>query len=267
MRDFNGKVVVITGSSMGIGRNLAEKLAAKGARIVLNSRGETQLMELSRSMSASGYEVLAVQADVSRLSDCQMIVEAAISRFGRIDLLINNAGVNMLGRLEDIEPASLSLTMEVNYHSALYMTRLCLPYLKEYQGGLVFISSAAGIHGLPLHTGYSAAKMALRALAEGVKAELSGTGVYVGIAYVGITENQPGKTIYNSKGEKIAKEDVKRYGMQPIPMVTDGIIHMIEQRKFMRTFSFLGKLNAIMNRISPALVQYILTRAYLKKGW
>ena len=93
------------------------------------------------------------------------------------------------------------------------------------------------------------------------------TGVYVGIAFVGLTQNEPGKMIYNGAGEKIPKEDVSIFGLQPISVVAGGIIRMIEQRKFRHTFSFIGKLNAFLNRISPELIQYILTRAFLKKGW
>jgi NAD(P)-dependent dehydrogenase (short-subunit alcohol dehydrogenase family) len=267
MKNFEGKVVVITGSSMGIGKAIAEKLAAKGARLVLNSRGETLLEAVRKDFASRGHEVLAVPADVANLEDCKKIVDAAIQRFGRIDYLINNAGVNMRGRVEDILPEALRIVMDVNYNGALFMTRLCLPHLKASRGGVLFISSLAGIHGLPLHTPYSAAKMALRALAEGLRAELFGTGVYVGITYVGLTQNEPGKTIYNGVGERIPKEDVSVFGLQPIPEVAEGIVRMISQRKFQHTFTFLGKLHALLNRISPELVQYILTRAFLKKGW
>ena len=267
MKNFEGKVVVITGSSMGIGKAIAEKLAAKGARLVLNSRGEILLEEVRKDFVSRGHEVLTVPADVANLEDCKKIVAAAIQRFGRIDYLINNAGVNMRGRVEDILPEALSMIMDINYNGALFMTRLCLPHLKASRGGVLFVSSVAGIHGLPLYAPYSAAKMALRALAEGLRSELFGTGVYVGIAFVGLTQNEPGKMIYNGTGEKIPKEDVSIFGLQPISVVAGGIIRMIEQRKFRHTFSFIGKLNALLNRISPELIQNILTRAFLKKGW
>lgn len=267
MKNFEDKVVVITGSSMGIGKALAEKLAAQGAKVVLNSRGEAQLQEVCQTLTARGHAVLGIAADVAKLKDCQRIVEGAVQHFGRIDLLINNAGVNMRGRVEDTRPEALHLAMDVNYLGALYMTRLALPQLKANRGGVLFISSVAGIHGLPLHAVYSSAKMALRALAESLRAELYGTGVYVGIAYVGLTENEPGKTIYNGNGEKIPKEDVSFLGLQPISKVAEGIVQMIRQQKFLHTFTFIGKLNALLNRISPALVQYVLTKAFLKRGW
>ena len=218
-------------------------------------------------MLAKGWEVHAVQADVGNLEGCQHIIAETIRHFGRIDLLINNAGVNQRGRLEDTRPEALRLVMDINYLGSLYMTRLALPQLKANQGGVLFISSVAGIHGLPLHGVYSASKMALTALAESLRMELAKMGVYVGIAYVGLTENETGKTIYNGAGEKVPKEDVDIMGLMPIEKVADGIIKMITQQKFKRVFSFLGKLNAILNRISPELVQFILTKAYLKRGW
>jgi len=267
MNRFEGKVIIITGSSLGIGKATAEKLAAMGAKIVLNGREEARLLEVSREFQAHEYEVLAVSADVSVLEDCKRIIDTTIAHYGRIDLLINNAGANMRGCLEDIRPEALRLVMDVNYLGALYMTRFALPHLKASQGGVFFISSVAGIHGLPLHGLYSAAKMALRALAESLRAELSGTGVYVGIAYVGVTENEPGKTIYNEHGEKVPKENQSQLKLQPISSVAAGIIRMIRQRKFQRTFTFIGKLNAILNRISPSLVQFVLTSAFRRRGW
>lgn len=267
MNRFEGKVIVITGSSSGIGKAIAEKLAAQGAKIVLNGRDEARLQEVSRGFQAHGYEVLAVPGNVAVLEDCKRIIDTTLAHFGHIDLLINNAGVNMRGCLEDIRPEALRLVMDVNYLGALYMTRFALPHLKTSRGGVFFISSVAGIHGLPLHGLYSAAKMALRALAESLRAELSGTGVYVGIAHVGLTENEPGKTIYNEQGEKVPKENQSKLKLQPISAVAEEIIGMIRQRTFQRTFTLLGKLNALINRISPALVQFVLTRAFQKRGW
>ena len=150
---------------------------------------------------------------------------------------------------------------------ALYLTRLALPELKRRKGGVLFISSVAGIHGLPLHGLYSSAKMALRALAEALQAETAGTGLYVGLAYIGLTQNEQGKTIYDASGGKMPKVDTPGFKLQPIDQVAEGLVRMIERRKFIHIFTLLGKLTALLNRISPNFVQFILTRAYLKRGW
>lgn len=267
MQDVKDKVIIITGSSMGIGKSMAQQLLRAGARVVLNSRGAERLNQTARAFQEQGFQPLAVPGDVSRLDDCRQLIQKTLQHFGHIDLLINNAGVNMRGRIEDISPEMLPLTMDINYTGALYMAHLALPHLKASRGGLVFVSSVAGVHGLPLYGLYSASKMALQALAESLKAELTGTGVYVGIAYVGLTENEAGKTIYDTNGQKTPKEDVAFLGLQPIDVVAAGIIRMIRRRQFRKVFSIVGKLNAFINRISPGLVQYILTRSYKKQNW
>jgi short-subunit dehydrogenase len=109
--------------------------------------------------------------------------------------------------------------------------------------------------------------MALRALAEALRAETSDSGLYVGLAYVGLTQNEPGKTIYDINGNPIPKVDTKGFKLQPIHQVADGLIHMMEKRRFIRVFTFLGKLTNILNRISPTFVQFMLTQAYKKRGW
>ena len=270
MSFFNDKVVIVTGSSSGIGKALAFNLGAQGAKVVINSRGGEKLEQVAAEMSGKGFDVLAIPANVGKLDDCRQLVEAALNHYGRIDVLINNAGANMHGRVEDTDPEVLHLPLEINYLSALYMTRLCIPALKESRGSVMFVSSLAGIHGLPINAVYSSAKMGLRALAECLKAEFTGTGIYVGIAYVGITENEEGKTIYNAKGEKFVRPDFKMLGMQSIADVAEDILWMIQTRRFKHVFTFPGKLQAFLNSLFPGLVQYLLTKAYLRRynnGW
>lgn len=270
MSFFRDKVVIVTGSSSGIGKALALQLGAQGAKVVINSRGAEKLQQVADELLAKGYDIIAVPANVGKLDECQRLVDATLSHYGKIDVLINNAGANMHGRVEDTDPEVLHLPMEINYLSALYMTRLCLPSLKESKGSVMFVSSLAGIHGLPINAVYSSAKMGLRALAECLKAELTGTGVYTGIAYVGITENEKGKTIYNGKGEKFVRPDFKMLGMQSIADVADDILWMIRTQRFKHVFTFPGKLQAFLNSIFPELVQYLLTKAYLRRyrnGW
>lgn len=270
MSFFRDKVVIVTGSSSGIGKALALQLGEQGAKVVINSRGDGKLQQTADELSAKGYDILAVPANVGKLDECRRLVDTTLQHYGRIDYLINNAGANMHGRVEDTDAEVLHLPMEINYLSALYMTKFCIPALKESKGGVMFVSSLAGIHGLPINAVYSSAKMGLRALAECLKAELTGTGVYVGIAYVGITENEQGKTIYNAKGEKFVRPDFKMLGMQSIADVAADILWMIRTQRFKHVFTFPGKLQAFLNSLFPGLVQYLLTKAYLRRyrnGW
>jgi NADP-dependent 3-hydroxy acid dehydrogenase YdfG len=219
MRD---KVVAITGASKGIGAELARQLAAKGASVVLAARGEKELEEVAEECRKLGAKVVTVKADVTQDRDCQAIVSGAVVAFGRLDVLVNNAGATMWARFEDIKDVSiLKAIMDVNYMGAVYCTKHALPRLRETKGLIVGISSLAGRTGVPTRTGYSAAKHAMVGFFDSLRIELDGSGVavtmiYPGFVATGIRENATGpdgKPILVSpvkEGEVMAVEDCAR---------------------------------------------------------
>src|SRR5262252_6221496 len=160
MRDL---VIIITGASKGIGAELARQMAARGARLVLAARNEAELTAVAdecRKLGATG--VITVKCDVAVEHDCQTLVTAALLAFGRIDVLVNNAGISMWARFEDIRDLSiLDRIMRVNYMGAVFCTAHALPHLKATQGRIVGIASLAGRTGVPTRTGYSASKHAM----------------------------------------------------------------------------------------------------------
>src|ERR1700687_5953528 len=197
-RVMKDMVVVITGASKGIGAELARKMALKGAKLVLAARSEKDLEAVAEECRALGASALSVKADVALERDCQTIVAAARLAFGRIDVLVNNAGMSMWARFEDIEDVSiLERIMQVNYMGAVYCTHYALPHLRETRGRLVGISSIAGRVGVPTRTGYSAAKDAMVGFFDSLRIELAGSGVsvtmiYPGFVATGIRENAAG---------------------------------------------------------------------------
>ncbi|MGB0840362.1 MAG: SDR family oxidoreductase, partial [Chitinophagales bacterium] len=197
---MKGKVVIITGSSIGIGRKMAVLMGQKGAKIVLNARNAKRLETTRKALANQGLEVFAVVGDVSKEEDCEQLIKATIAHYGKLDVLVNNAGIAAEGTVEGASPSVFKKVMDVNYLGSVYPTHYALPHLRASKGNVLFISSAAGIHGIPNFAMYSASKMALTALAESLKIELHGTGVHVGIAYVGFTENDSQKTIYDAQG-------------------------------------------------------------------
>src|SRR5437868_986476 len=155
------RVVVITGASKGIGAELALQLASLGARLVLAARNAKELDAVAGQCKARGASVITVRADVSVDRECAAIMSGAALAFGRIDVLVNNAGASMWARFEDIKDLSiLERLMQVNYMGSVYCTAHALPYLRESHGLIVGISSLAGRTGVPTRTGYSASKHA-----------------------------------------------------------------------------------------------------------
>lgn len=179
----NNTVVLITGSSKGLGRALAHAYADAGARVVINARGETALEATRKELEAKGAQVLAVVADATRPTDIERLVKQAINRFGRIDVLINSAGI--LGpsprpNLADFVASDLAELFRANTIGPILMTQAVLPHMLRQKSGLIInVTSDAGQTGYPGWGGYGATKAALELVTESWAAELEGTGVRV----------------------------------------------------------------------------------------
>lgn len=261
---LQNKVVIITGSSIGIGRTMAQEMCKEGAKVVLNARNEKRLERTFEELKEIGCEVTAIAGDVSKTEDCQKLIDHAINTFGQIDVIVNNAGISMEGSFEDLPPDVFRKVIEVNYLGSIYPTKAAIPYLKKTKGSVIFMGSAAGIRGIPNHAAYSSSKMSLTAIAEALKIELKQSGIHIGLAYVGFTENDKEKTIYDKDGNIVPQPKRDFIKAEPQEVVAKRIIKMIENRTFKQVFTPLGKLNAFMNRFFPFVVGPILSRNYHK---
>ena len=259
--NFSNKVVIITGSNLGIGKSTAIELARRGAKIVLNGRTLERLNSTRQQIEEMGAQVLAVQADVTSFESCTDLMEKVVAHFGQIDVLINNAGVSMRGSFEEVEPEVFKQVMEVNYLGAVNATKASLPFLKESKGRIMYISSVAGIRGLQSISAYCSAKMALTALAESLKIELNDTGIKVGITYVGYTQNDPVKRTIAADGSLIPIEARSEKNAQTTEQVANSILRNIQKGKFKSVLTTLGKLNAVANKLFPRLVDRMLIMA------
>ncbi|MCR9098831.1 MAG: SDR family oxidoreductase [bacterium] len=261
--DWNNKVVLITGSSIGIGRELAAQLLDKGARVVLNARNAGRLSQTLQAFQEQGYQgIAAVPGDVSKPADCARLVEAAQQHFGRLDVVVNNAGISAEGDVGELSPEVFRKVTEVNYLGSVYVTQQALPYLRQNRGTVFFVSSIAAFRGLPGHAVYSASKVALKTLSEALRVEEERHGVHVGIAFVGFTENDPQKAIYDKDGVLIPQPARDFVRQEPVGGVAARIIRMIERREARRIFTLLGKLNGFANLFMPAVAGRILRRSY-----
>ncbi|MGB8330285.1 MAG: SDR family oxidoreductase, partial [Polyangiales bacterium] len=170
---MRNKTVIITGASEGIGRELATRAAALGARLVLAARNEERLAEAVADCEAFGAPALAVRTDVANEEDCRSLIDQAVSRFGNLDVLINNAGISMSTRFDGVDDLSIfERLMRVNYLGTVHCTYHALPHLKRSRGLIVGISSLQGKLGFPLSTGYAASKHAMQGFLDSLRIEL-----------------------------------------------------------------------------------------------
>ena len=161
MNPFKHKVIIITGASSGIGKACAIELAKLGAYICLAARRIEKIDSLKMELIAIGTKAISVKTDVSLENECKTLIDETINTFGKIDILINNAGIAMRSSFEDTDVKVLKKLMDVNFWGAVYFTKFALPYLLEAKGTVVAVSSVAGFQGLPGRIGYSASKYAL----------------------------------------------------------------------------------------------------------
>lgn len=262
--DFNGKVAVITGSSRGIGKGIAMELAKRGASIVLNGRNAARLAEVEAEIRNFSQTVTSICCDISTADGGNTLIRETIERFGKIDILINNAGISMRGNFADLDPSVVKTVFETNVLGAANPAIAAIKHLRETKGSLVFISSLAGIRGLPGTSAYCSSKMALRALAESIRIEEAGNHIHVGLIMVAFTENDENKAVLYADGSKKMLNPRKGKGVQSIDSVVHEVIRNIEKRKFITVLSFIGKLNYFMQARFPMLVEFLI-RKNIKK--
>ncbi|NND31178.1 MAG: SDR family NAD(P)-dependent oxidoreductase [Saprospiraceae bacterium] len=255
---FAGKVALITGSSMGIGRAIATALAQEGARVVLNGRGREKLAATEREFLTRGFEVMAVPADIRFSIHCKKLLRETIRRFGRIDMLINNAGVSSRGPVEEMANSNIKILIDTNYTGTAYLTKYAIPYLRKTKGNLIFINSVGGFRGMPYNSAYTASKAAQAALADALRIELFDSGIHVGIAYVGYTENEPEKKILDTDGHWIYLPKRTNVQLATRESVAKQILKMIRDRTFKVTLTPLGAFTAFMIRYLPNLSEWLL---------
>lgn len=258
--DFRGKVVVITGSSKGIGKAIALEFAARGCSIVLNGRNKEVLKAAEEEVSKRSAKVISVCADVSTPEGGALLIEEAVKVFGRVDILVNNVGVSMRGAVADLEPAVYKTIFESNILGAVNPTIPAIKYLRVTKGSMVFISSNAGIRGLPFLSAYSSSKMALRAIAESIRIEEKENDIHVGLIYVGYTENEGKKETIASDGSRITLLPRKGKGVESRESVAKAVVKNVSKRKFITVLTRLGKLNFLLQPLFPNLVERLIIK-------
>lgn len=266
MSYFKNKTAIVTGSGMGIGKAIALELCRQGANVVLNGRSAERLEKTYQEFLQQGYPVIAVRADVTKASECEAVIQKAVEKFGSIDILVTNASVSMRERFENLQPEIFSQVIESNINGSAFPALKALPHIRKTKGSIVFISSAAGMIGLPTASAYSAGKMALTALAQSLKIELTGSGVHIGIVHVGFTQNDVEKRVLNAKGDLVPVAARPAYLQQTQEQVARAVLSVIRRRKFKAVLSFVGKLNAFVVRFFPDLVIRIVSYSQKRMG-
>jgi len=175
MLDLTGKAAVVTGATRGIGRAIAESLAAHGANVTLSARKEDAVREAAEEIAkrAKGGRVLGVRCDVRSYDDCSALIAKTVEEFGRLDILINNAGIGGMVPVEEMSPETWRSVIETNLNGMFYCTREAIPHLRATRAGFVInIGSLAGKNAFPKGGAYNASKFGVIGFSEALMQEV-----------------------------------------------------------------------------------------------
>jgi short-subunit dehydrogenase len=261
MRD---KVVVITGASSGIGRALALEYARRGALISLAARRIHLLNELKEELP--GAEILTVQTDVTVESDCKNLIDLTLQKYGRIDILINNAGLSMRALFDDMDLRSFKQLIDVNFYGTVYCTKYALPHLIRTKGSLVGIISVAGHIGLPARSAYSASKFAVRGFLDTIRIENLYTGLHVLVAAPGFTASEIRKSALREDGSPQGDTPREEEKMMSAGVCAKLVANSIEKRQRSLVLTFAqGKLTVFLGKFLPFLIDWLTYRVMARE--
>lgn len=259
---FRENVVVITGGSAGIGRELAYQLAAQGSWLVLAAREPTLLEDTVREARDRGARAIAVPTDVAVEAQCQALIERAIAEYGRIDALINNAGISMHARFDElgsVEP--LERVMQINYFGSVYCTHFALPHLKRSRGRIVAVSSLAGITGVPTRSAYAGSKHAMAGFFDSLRIELADDGVSVTVVYPGFVATEIASRGLGPGGKLLGHRPIDDSAAMSAEECARQIIGAAAARRRELVMSTRAKIGRWVKLVAPSLIDRIAVRA------
>jgi short-subunit dehydrogenase len=261
---FRENVVVLTGASAGIGAEMARQLAAQGAWLALAARDPAKLEEIAAECRALGARAIAVPTDVGDEDQCRALIEAAVAEFGRVDTLVNNAGIGMWARFDEMTDLSVfERLMRVNYLGSVYCTWFALPHLKRTRGRIVGISSLTGKTGVPTRSGYAASKHAMGGFFDSLRIELADDGVSVTMIYPGFVRTEIRERAFGADGRPLGagNSPVREAEVMSAEECARLSLEAAAKRRRELVMTARAKVGMWLKLISPAAVDRIARKA------
>lgn len=254
---FTDQVIVITGGTSGIGEALVKQCIEKGGRVATCGRNAGKLEQLRTSIGSD--QLYTFQADVSIQEDCKNFIDNTVQKFGRIDVLINNAGMSMRALFADLDDlVVVKNLMDVNFWGCVYCSWYAMPQLQKNKGVLVGISSIAGYRGLPGRAGYSASKFAMQGFLEVLRTENLKTGLHVMWVSPGFTSSNIRNTALNARGVAQAETPLDEGKLMSAEEVARRVLTAVKERRRTRIMTFQGKLTVWLNKLFPSLTDKLV---------
>lgn len=261
---FQDQVVFITGASSGIGAELARQLAKEGARVSLFARREERLTALQKEIEEAGGEVLQFSGDVCEPADLEQAVAHTLQSFGRIDLVIANAGMGITDPFPKLTVEDYRRQFEVNFFGLLHTLYATLDALKASKGQVVLLGSIAGLVGTPTSSPYNASKFAVVGLAESIFYDLEREGIALTLINPGFVDSEI-RLLDNAGDLRRQKDPIPSWLVMSTFRAARQMLRGIHKQKPVVIITFHGRILAWMKRFCPALIRRILRHGNYRK--
>ena len=254
------KVVIITGASSGIGAACAEVFGKEGANIIFTGRNAERMDQVRSRLSSLGIEHRGHLMDISDESETRKLIEGTVSKYGRIDVLINNAGISMRALFNESKLEVFRKVMDINFYGTVYATKYALPHILKSRGSIVGISSINGHRGTPARTAYTASKYAMEGFFEALRTEVMHDGVHVLVVSPGFTGTNIRNSALNKNGESQGESPRDESKMMTPEAVARKILWGIERKKRDIILTTQGRLAVFLNKWFPGWMDRIVYR-------
>ena len=252
------KVVIVTGATSGIGEACAMEFGQAGAKVVITGRSQNKIDHSLQKLKQSGIEAFGVLADAGSEDDNRKIAEETLRYFGKIDILINNAGISMRALFEDMDLSVFQKVMDTNFWGTVYATKYCLPEILKNKGTIIGVSSINGYRGTPARTAYTASKFAMNGFFESLRTEVMKRGVHILVACPGFTASNIRNNALTADGSVQGESPRIEEKMMTSKEVAEAILSATLKRKRDLVLTRQGKLAVFLNKWIPGIMDGIV---------
>lgn len=257
------KVAIITGGSSGIGKALVLKYAKEGYAVSFTGRNEERMKEVIEELNDAPH--LALSLDASSEKDNKELIDQTMDKFGRIDVLVCNAGISMRALFEDTDLEVFKKLMDINFYGAVYATKYALPYLLHSEGMIIAISSINGWRSTPARSAYSASKFAMQGFYESLRTEIMTRGVHVLVVCPGFTSSNIRNAALTADGTAQGESPRDEKKMMSCEEVADRTYQAAKKRKRDLILTREGKLAVFLNKIIPSRLDKMIYKMMKKE--
>lgn len=254
---FKDKVIIITGASSGIGLATARLFADMGAKLSLAARSIDRLESLASELTDDRSRILCIKTDVSVEEDCRRLIEETVRRFGKIDILINNAGISMRAPFLDVNLEVIKKLMNVNFWGTVYCTKYALPEILKTKGSIAGVISTAGYVAIPGRTGYVTSKYAIRGFLETLRIEHLNDGINILVFAPGYTASNVRNAALLADGSPQGYSPKDEGKLMSAEKVAEKLAYGLYRRKKEMILTALGYWDIWLYRRFPRLMDRV----------